>query len=316
MSAKNRYLIKRLVQFSAILVVFLSVFPYLIHQVWWIDIFSNFQMQYLILMFPLLVFFALKKKGVWVLLLGIGITFSCYRILPLYINTSTEAKASKEELISLTSINLLSTNRNHKAVADFITDKNPDVLVLSEYTPYWDRELLETLNSYPYKHKVIREDNFGIGVWSKIPSIIETIYFSEYQLPSVLLNATESEAPFSLIATHPFPPVGQGQFELRNNQLDSIARFLNKKKLKNAVVIGDLNTSSFSRNFQFFKEKSALKDSRDGFGILPSWPTNAFIFQTTLDHALVSKNIEVMKREVGRNIGSDHLPIYLEICLE
>ena len=59
--------------------------------------------------------------------------------------------------------------------------------------------------------------------------------------------------------------------------------------------------------------KTTLKDSREGFGILPSWPANAFFLQTTLDHAMVSENVQVITRQVGEYIGSDHLPIYLEI---
>lgn len=315
MSAKKKQLLKSLIQLLAITIIGLSVLPYFIYHIWWIDIFSNFQLQYLALLISLVILFILKKNWKWVFFLGIGIVFSCSQILPLYVNTSAEAIIEEAKPISMMSINLLSTNRNATAVINYIEIKNPDVLVLSEFNSYWDKQLVETLESYSYRHKVLREDNFGISVWSKLPASLQTLYFNELELPSILLKTKGAENSFSLIATHPFPPVGQRQFEVRNNHLNKIAAFLSRENFDNVAVIGDLNTSSFSKNFQLFKEKASLKDSREGFGILPSWPANAFLLQTALDHALVSEDVSVLTREVGEHIGSDHLPIYLEISL-
>lgn len=315
MKSKKRYLLKSLIQLLAITIIGLSVLPYFIYHIWWIDIFSNFQVQYLVLLSFLIIPFIFKNKWKWVFFLGIGIVFSSSHILPLYVDTSAEAKIEDEKSISIMSINLLSTNREDSAVIDYIESRNPDVLVLVEFNSYWDKQLVETLESYSYRHKVLREDNFGIGVWSKLPASMQTVYFNELQLPSILLETKGAKNSFSLIATHPFPPVGQRQFEVRNKHLTHLAAFISRENFDNVAVIGDLNTSSFSKNFQLFKEKASLKDSREGFGILPSWPANAFLLQTTLDHALVSENVSVLKREVGEHIGSDHLPIYLEISL-
>lgn len=313
MKSKKRYLLKSLMQLLAIVLVTLSVLPYFIYHIWWIDIFSNFQVQYLVLLSFLIIPFIFKKKWKWVFFLGIGIVFSSSHILPLYVNTSAEAKIEDEKSISIMSINLLSTNRDDSAVIDYIESRNPDVLVLVEINSYWDKQLTEILKTYSYRHKVVREDNFGISVWSKLPANLKTIYFDEFQLPSILLETEQFENSFSLIATHPFPPVGKRQFKIRNDHLNKLAAFISRKDFSNTVVIGDFNTSSFSKNFQIFKEKATLKDSREGFGILPSWPANAFFLQTTLDHAMVSENVQVITRQVGEYIGSDHLPIYLEI---
>lgn len=315
MSAKERQLLKSLIQLLAITIIGLSVLPYFIYHIWWIDIFSNFQVQYGVLLSFLILPFVFRRKWKWVFFLGVGIVFSCSQIIPLYVNTSAEAKIEDANPISMMSINLLSANRNATAVINHIENKNPDILVLSEFNSYWDKQLVETLESYSYRHKVLREDNFGIGVWSKLPASMQTVYFNELQLPSILLQTKGAKNSFSLIATHPFPPVGQRQFEVRNKHLTHLAAFISRENFDNVAVIGDLNTSSFSKNFQLFKEKASLKDSREGFGILPSWPANAFLLQTTLDHALVSEDVSVLRREVGENIGSDHLPIYLEISL-
>jgi endonuclease/exonuclease/phosphatase (EEP) superfamily protein YafD len=62
-------------------------------------------------------------------------------------------------------------------------------------------------------------------------------------------------------------------------------------------------------------EHGNLKDSRKGFGIASSWPTDHYIMRTTLDHFLLKGEIQVLKRTTERNIGSDHLPVYLKVKL-
>ncbi|MDQ7917617.1 endonuclease/exonuclease/phosphatase family protein [Mesonia sp. MT50] len=253
MNSKSRSLLKALFKIMALVLLALSFVPYFLYQIWWIDIFSNFQVQYLVLMLLLLLIFAVQKNMKWILFLSVGIIFSAYQIYPFYVNASAEAKHETEELISIASINVLSSNKDVAAVAEFIKEKNPDILMLVELTPRWDQDLVEVLRTYDYQLKEVREDNFGIGVWSKIPVELDILYFSKYQLPSILLSYKAEGTSLSLIATHPFPPVGQQQFEQRNRQLQKIAAFLTTEKPQNAVVIGDLNTSSFSRNFKNFK---------------------------------------------------------------
>jgi endonuclease/exonuclease/phosphatase (EEP) superfamily protein YafD len=57
---------------------------------------------------------------------------------------------------------------------------------------------------------------------------------------------------------------------------------------------------------------------RDGFGLLPSWPTFLFFkwLMLPLDHCLVSNDIRVADARTGEPIGSDHLPLIVEIELE
>jgi len=312
MKTSHRFLLKTLCKILTLVLLVLSFAPYFLCQIWWIDIFSNFQMQYFVLMLGLLIFFAFQKNMTWMFFLFFGIIFSAYQIYPFYVKNSAEAK---QEVISIASINLLSSNKNIAAVEKYIKEKDADILVLVEFNSRWNKNLAEVLQTYDYQLKEVREDNFGIGVWSKIPAEFDILYFSEYQLPSIFLSYEVEEKLLSLIATHPFPPVDQQQFEQRNQQLNNIANFLNNEKPEHTIVIGDLNTSSFSRHFKRFKKKAKLSDSREGFGIFATWPADFFLLQTTLDHALVSKNLQVTTREVVDNIGSDHLPIYLEISL-
>ena len=83
------------------------------------------------------------------------------------------------------------------------------------------------------------------------------------------------------------------------------------------ICVGDLNTTTWSRYFKDFVEQSGMRSVREGFGILASWPT--FLrpkwMMIPIDHCFVSDDIRVVNAFVGERIGSDHLPLIVELEL-
>jgi endonuclease/exonuclease/phosphatase family metal-dependent hydrolase len=57
---------------------------------------------------------------------------------------------------------------------------------------------------------------------------------------------------------------------------------------------------------------------RDGIGLLPSWPTFMYFdwLMIPIDHCLVSDDIRVIMAQLGEAIGSDHLPLIIELEIE
>jgi endonuclease/exonuclease/phosphatase (EEP) superfamily protein YafD len=83
-----------------------------------------------------------------------------------------------------------------------------------------------------------------------------------------------------------------------------------------AVLLGDLNASSFSPVFDELLSGTGLADSRAGFGRLPTWPTSRpALARIDLDHVLVGAGISVLERGVGPPFGSDHLPATATLVL-
>jgi endonuclease/exonuclease/phosphatase family metal-dependent hydrolase len=52
-----------------------------------------------------------------------------------------------------------------------------------------------------------------------------------------------------------------------------------------------------------------------GCGWQTTWPAFLFPMRIAVDHCLVSPELRVLRREVGRSVGSDHLPQLVEIAL-
>ena len=63
--------------------------------------------------------------------------------------------------------------------------------------------------------------------------------------------------------------------------------------------------------------QTGLDNARKGFGLLPTWP--AFMpwpfLRIPIDHCLVSPDIRVIRMRTGRTIGSDHLPIIVDMAI-
>ncbi|MEM1009786.1 MAG: endonuclease/exonuclease/phosphatase family protein, partial [Myxococcota bacterium] len=81
------------------------------------------------------------------------------------------------------------------------------------------------------------------------------------------------------------------------------------------MVLGDFNCTSWSPTFQQFLKQSRLLDSRQGWGVQPSWMLHTGLFAIPIDHVLISKEILIHQRQVGEDIGSDHRPISVKFSL-
>lgn len=295
-------------------VAFASFIPHLFPNYWLTDIFSHFKLQYSILLLVLLLpasFLLIKKKIFPVMLILILLVWNGWYILPLYLQDSDSSKISAESF-SVLSLNLLASNTNYSEALELIMDKDPDVVVLLELSPQWEEQMQVLSPLFPYRNMFPQTNNFGIGILSKIPMTSSVTDFGKGFPPSIRSEMKINGQRVTMLATHPFPPVNQDKFEFRNHQLQEILNF-SKSQDGNFLLVGDLNTSSYSNHFQELLEKGDLKDSRKGFGIASSWPTDYYLLRTTLDHFLLRGEMRVLNRTTERNIGSDHLPVYLEL---
>ena len=189
------------------------------------------------------------------------------------------------------------------------------MLALEEINDRWLSALSDVLGSFPFRKILTRGDNFGIGLFSHTPfqnPVIE--YFGRARVPTIVSKVYIEQHPITILFTHPLPPGSPTGFHLRNQQLEEIAS--SRKTFGDSlIVIGDLNTTSWSYYYKRFVSRMNLHDSRKGFGIQPSWPTMLPIMLIPLDHCLVSDDIIILDRKIGPNLGSDHYPVYIELGL-
>jgi len=81
--------------------------------------------------------------------------------------------------------------------------------------------------------------------------------------------------------------------------------------------MGDLNATPWSPYYRQLLKGSGLRNTRQGFGILPTWPSWSLLdgLRIPIDHCLVSSTIEVIDIKTAQIKGSDHLSLVIDIAV-
>jgi endonuclease/exonuclease/phosphatase (EEP) superfamily protein YafD len=238
-------------------------------------------------------------------------------ILPFFFPVKSGAyhRKDRHRTYRAVSMNVLQDNQEYEIAGSFIEEVQPDLLVLVEVNKKWLSELEPALESLPFSIQAPREDNYGIALFSRFPILDGSkIGFIDPEIPSICAEIALEGFKVKVLGTHPAPPKSRVQSEQRNLQLEKIAGLASSTQGP-LLVMGDLNVSNWSHYFEALLKDSSLKDTRRGFGVLPTWPVKRPHFWVPIDHILVSRHLEVHLLERGPNTGSDHFPIYCDFSL-
>ena len=167
-------------------------------------------------------------------------------------------------------------------------------------------------DTYPYSVEWQRRDNFGIALFSKLPlGKPEILWLGEAEVPSVMAVVQAGPTLFGSWARTRCRPSARRMLA----STASSSRRLPKRLPPwsgPVLLLGDLNLTPWSYHFQKLLRDTGLVDSARGFGIQTTWPAFLYPLRIPVDHCLVSPNLRVTSRRVGRNLGSDHLPLLIE----
>lgn len=167
------------------------------------------------------------------------------------------------------------------------------------------------------------------GVYTRFPMRKPRVTFAKPgQDPIVHINFFHEGKLVRLVVLHPRPPVKPLWYQRHRAHFARLEKEIGNEHTP-LIVVGDLNTSPWSATFQHFLKSSGLQDSQQGFGLQPSWPTYIpklnmplRLFNVTvpvtvipIDHVLLSPDWAVLNRKTGLDIGSDHLPVIIQLQL-
>jgi len=238
-----------------------------------------------------------------------------FSILPWYLNFGNQSTNEQKTSLKLLHSNVLTSNKQFSLFSELIEKEDPNIIVLQEVNQSWINALTPSLSEYKYRIERPQNDNFGIAVYSKFPFInSNVIYLGDLGIPSIEITFSHEGQGITLLATHPIPPINNTYYSSRNKQLmDSANRLANRFGAK--ILIGDFNTTMWSSDYFGMESVSGLSNARKGFGILPTWPTNIPFLMIPIDHVLTSNHFVINNFTVGDNIGSDHLPIIVDLAI-
>jgi endonuclease/exonuclease/phosphatase (EEP) superfamily protein YafD len=258
------------------------------------------------------------RRWLWCALLAPFALLACLRTAPLFVG-SAGARPSRApgRVLRLASINLRFDNDDHAAVLAALRSEPFDVIAVNEMTRVWRAALHPLDADYPH-HLDWPASTFGIGLWSRYPlKEAEVIPLGSAVTPAIRAVVLAPQGTFTLLAVHPSRPglTGQSDTDLRDLALAAIPRVLGKA-VRPRIVLGDCNDTRWSGAFGDLLSATGLADTADGRGWQPSWPVALpSLLRIPIDQCLIEPTVAVHRRRLGPDVGSDHLPLFVDLEL-
>jgi len=322
--------LKPFLQGFGLFAILLTLIPIAAADFWWIRMFDYPHIQLTILTFVALVVYFIRFDVKWTkdylfvfVLLGCFI-FQLYKIYPYlphnaYEIGEAENSVDDDNSLKFYSANVLQKNTNPNILIEEISKLNPDIILLTETDTRWMNDVAEVVSDYKYRVEIPIDNTYGMLLYSKLKLVNpEKRFLVDDSIPSIhSIVQLKSGKEIMLHAIHPTPPMPQENPTStdRDAEMLMVAKMANERKLP-VIVAGDFNDVAWSGSTTLFKEISALLDVRFGRGFYNTFSAKSFIMKWPLDHYFVSEEFRIIKLNTGKDIESDHLPLYIELSLE
>ncbi len=282
-------------------------------QLWWVfELTSHFRMHLALVLGALAAIWVLKRRWRLTAICGVAAALNALLVLVLLWPVGPPVATAGPRL-RLVVLNVHTANKRSDLVLEFFRRTEADVLLLMEVNDRWMIELESLRTDYPHVIAEPREDNFGIALFSRLPLINRAVVeFGKAEVPSITATITVGGQDIFLLGTHPLPPGSAENARLRNEQFKEIAARIRRRALP-AIVLGDLNSTPWSPYFSELLRDSGLKNTSQGRGLFGSWPAWLPCVRISLDHCLVTPAIHVSNKQLGLPVGSDHLPLVIDL---
>jgi endonuclease/exonuclease/phosphatase (EEP) superfamily protein YafD len=279
---------------------------------WLLDLTSHFRPQYLVIIAVLMpIVVALKRKRL-AILAATALCINGLEILPFYLPQPATIDLVGSRKLKILTLNVNYQNQRFDKILECINKFDPDVFAIEELTPGLDKELKSRLPFYKYGCSVPKTDPFGIGIFSRVPIDGSRVVYFEPKFASIVGELTWDGKPLFLVATHPTTPLTQGLAAENKAQLMAISAEIEQKK-ETAILIGDLNATSWCSAYKDAVGAAHLIDTSRGFGLQVSWLRSFPPLCLAIDHCLTTPDLVTDARVIGPDIGSDHWPVYVEL---
>ncbi|MGK7922359.1 MAG: endonuclease/exonuclease/phosphatase family protein [Trichodesmium sp.] len=293
------------------------------------ELISHFKVQYFVVSLILLFCLSIIGKKRFLLVATFCTIINLTPILPWYISQNGISQENPNLRILIHNL-YGGRNSQYSQIAKMVRTENPDIAIFLEPTNRWIQNLQTLSDILPNSINSVSQSTHGIiAIYSKIPLKNYSIEFFAPNRPTIITEFNINQKVINLIATHPTIPIKRNTFKKRNQILEELAKYI--QQLNDPVILaGDLNTTMWSPYYQKLERETGLRNSRLGFGILPTWSAkkdgNSIVFdilyrffQIPIDHCLITSEIKVVNVETKANLsselGSDHIPLITDLFI-
>ena len=283
---------------------------------WLLSLFSQFRLAYVYLFVAMLLLCWWYRRwwlaGTYAVFLAINgavVYYDC--IAPAH-----SATVSGGVPLRVLQTNIWDMNRDFHRLATYMRDSGAAVIGIEEYSREADSAFTKEglWKEFPYRvAKPSCDRSPEIALLSRYPlsNVRPVVTSAEHDL-SLIADCTIGDRKFTVVVAHPRPPVGAHLYKRSCLEFRTIAS-LRPTMLPETILLGDLNTTQFSWQFDDFIKRMGLLDARRGHGPSPTWMT--WLPVLPIDAILVSPDIQVRHFEIAAPTGSDHRPLMADLEL-
>ncbi|MGD8285747.1 MAG: endonuclease/exonuclease/phosphatase family protein [Desulfobacterales bacterium] len=239
------------------------------------------------------------------------------RVFPVEVKSAIIVDSQRT--LRIMTANVLTPNRNAKALIELVHENEPDIIVTLESDKWWQSRLDTLESDYPYTSKCPLDNLYGMHVYSKLrltDSHIE--YLVEPDIPSMhTLVSLPSGHKIRTHFLHPAPPspTENEKSSERDAELIIVAKSVAESDAP-VIVTGDLNDVAWSETTRLFRKISGLLDPRLGRGMFNTFHADYWFVRWPLDHLFHSDHFTLSRISRLRGFGSDHFALFTELVLE
>jgi endonuclease/exonuclease/phosphatase (EEP) superfamily protein YafD len=214
--------------------------------------------------------------------------------------------------LRIVAFNVESNNHRYNRLAPLVARLRPDILGLIELTPAWARAAEDASVRVRPRRLVAQRGAYGMGLLSAAPpTALRARRFPADGPTALVARFRIHDLPVTFVLVHVHTTFA-GSVHAR--ELSALAA--ERPRLGSRLVVcGDFNTVSWAAQYEAFARAAGLVDVFRGAWDAHSWPSWSPALGALIDHCLISKGLTVRGREFGPSIGSDHLPLVLDVGL-
>lgn len=291
---------------------------------WWIRVLDFPRLQMAVVLAVVLaacLWLVNRGRGRTILIIGLlaALVAQGARLVPYSALVEPEVAGSDScsdgRRIRLFLANVKYTNRDSRELLEMVARIDPDVVLLTEPGAWWQAQLAPISSKLPYTVLQPQEDTWGMLLYSRFPLVEPEVRFLvEEDIPSITTRIRlPSGTHVQFYGLHPRPPRPGDDTGDRDTELTLVAREIHGQRGP-VILAGDLNDVPWSRTFSRLQQTAALRDPRVGRGLFATFNANLPAgFRWPLDHVLVSGDFAICALERPGDIGSDHLPLLVDL---
>jgi len=260
-------------------------------------------------------FAVLREWTVVTLCIG-GLVVNMSLIVPLYVADPAPAELGSESL-DVMFLNVEFIGADPRAVIEDLRGGAFDLVFLAATNDTW----ADSLGSASIPYSVVESRPSGVDL--ELMALART----DLQVSTALHDFGEGgrdravevmvdleRTPVRVLAMHPVSPLTPDRARQNARQLERLGAWAAIQE-NPVLIVGDLNNTSWSPEFEVFTEMGSLVNSQLGYGVQATWPAGMGFLGIPIDHAVHSAELTTIGRSLGSGYGSEHRSLQVSVAL-